>query len=328
MKGWFKSLLSLSVALLLLYIFFRGTDLKAFWGYLKKARLVYLLGFALGLVFFYWLRGLRWRLLYDGEGVPGIREFFMANVVGFSVNYLLPGRLGEVARAIYISRKSEFPSSYSVATVVVERFFDFFSIGVLLVFYLMSFPVRAARLKGNLSAIVWVSFLATLLLVLGILFLTFLWRRGKLHRLEVLLRVFPAHLREKLKNSGRSFVQGLHFFSSPRRALYFTLLGFLVWLAVALQYWLGLKAFGIHRPFFQIIPFIGVLLVGVSIPTPGMAGGFEVASKFFIVEIWRYSPNKAVAATITLHVILLLVTLSLGALVGLKEGLKLRRQSQ
>ncbi len=328
MKGWFKTLLSFSVALLLLYIFFRGTDLKAFWAYLKNARLVYLLGFALGLVFFYWIRALRWRLLYDGEGVPGTKEFFMANVVGFSINYLLPGRLGEVARAVYVSKKSEFPSSYSVATVVVERFFDFFSIGVILMVYLMGFPVKAARLKGNLSTIIAVSFLATLLLILGILLLTLLWRKGKLHRLESLLKIFPAHLRGKLKSSGRSFLQGLHFFSSPRKAFYFVLLGFVVWLAVALQYWLGLRAFGINRPFYQIIPFIGVLLVGVSIPTPGMAGGFEVASKFFIVEIWKYSANKAVAATITLHVILLLVTLSLGALVGLKEGFKLGRQSQ
>jgi len=327
-KGLLKSLVSLAVALVLLYFFFRGTDFRSFWNYLRGANPIYLLGFALGLVVFYWIRALRWRLLYQGDGVPGVTEFFKANVLGFSLNYLLPGRLGEVARAVYISRKSNYSTGYSVATVVVERFFDFFSMGVLLLLYLVSFPVSAVNLRGNLSTIIAVSFVATLMLIMGILLLAHLWKRGRLHYIGKILALFPVSLREKLRNSGRSFLQGLFFFSSPRRAVYFILLGFLVWLAVAFQYWLGLKAFGINRPLPQIIPFIGVLLVGVSIPTPGMAGGFEVASKFFIVEVWKYSASKAVAATLTLHVILLLVTLLMGALVGLKEGFKLGRQRQ
>ncbi len=316
--------LSLLLALALLYIFFRGTDLASFWRYLGEANPLYLLGFALGLLVFYWLRALRWRFLYQGEKTPPTFTFFLANILGFSVNYLLPGRLGELARAVYVAKKGDISPGYSVATVVVERFFDFFSIGVIVFLYLLYFPVKG-KLRGNLNTIVAVSLLATAFLVLGIFLLLYLWKRDKLGWLLRVLNFLPQGLREKLKKGGKSFLEGLNFLSSPGKFAAFIILGFAVWLEVALQYWLGLKAFGIDKSYFSVIPFIGVLLVGVSIPTPGMAGGFEVASKFFIVEVWRYPPSKAVAATLTLHVILLLVTLAAGALVGIKEGVKLGR---
>ncbi len=313
------------VALALLYVFFRGTNLSAFWNYLKSANLWYLLGFAAGLILFYWLRAIRWIYLFKGDNVPGVFSFFLANLVGFSVNYILPGRLGEIARAVYISKKGRISSGYSIATVVVERFFDFFSIGVMVFLYLLLFPVKG-KLRGNLNTIVIVSLVTTIALVGGVLLLLWLWKKGRLGWLKSLLRFFPGSLRDKLEKSGKSFLEGLNFFSSPGKMLTFILLGLVVWLEVAFQYWLGLKAFGIDRGFFSVIPFIGVLLVGVSIPTPGMAGGFEVASKFFIVEVWKFPPDRAVAATLTLHVILLLVTLGAGALVGIKEGFKLGRR--
>ncbi len=319
-----RLILSILVALALLYVFFRGTNLSAFWNYLKGANPWYLLGFAAGLLLFYWLRALRWRFLFRGEDVPGVFSFFLANLVGFSVNYILPGRLGEIARAVYISKKGKISSGYSIATVVVERFFDFFTIGAIIFLYILMFPVKG-KLRGNLNTIVAVSLVATAVMVGGIVLLLWLWKKGRLGWLKSLLKFFPRGLRSKVEKSGRSFLEGLNFFSSPGKMLVFILLGFVVWIEVAFQYWLGLRAFRIEKSFFSLIPFIGVLLIGVSIPTPGMAGGFEVASKFFIVEVWKFPPDRAVAATLTLHVILLLVTLGAGALVGIKEGFNLGR---
>ncbi len=321
MKRHLRIVLSSVLAVVLLYIFFRGTNFKALLVSLKNANPFYLLGFALFLPLFYFLRAVRWRLLFDKEDRPSIKTFFLANIVGFSINYMLPGRLGEIGRAIYISRKGKVSSSYSIGTVVVERFFDAFSVGLLLLFYLLLFPVRSGKLRENLYTIIFVSFIAVLLLVAGIIIMELMIKKGIKAPFLFILKLFPERFREKIKNSAKSLIYGMNFINPPSRAVAFIIWGLIVWISVVLQYWMGLMAFSVNRPPIEVIPFTAVLLVGVSIPTPGMAGGFEVASKFFIMEVWHYPQSVAVAATLTLHVLLLVVTLSMGAVVGIRESM-------
>lgn len=321
MKRRLRIIFSSILAIILLYFFFRGTNFRALFYSLKQANPFYLLGFTLFLPLFYFLRAVRWRILFDRDARPSLKIFFLANIVGFSINYILPGRLGEIGRALYVSRKGKTSSSYSIGTVVVERFFDAFSVGLLLLFYLVLFPVRSGQLKENLYTIILVSFAAVLLLVAGIIIIELMIKKGIKAPFLFLLRVFPERFREKIKNSARSLIYGMNFINPPSRAISFVVWGLIVWISVVVQYWMGLKAFSVGKPPIEMIPFTAVLLVGVSIPTPGMAGGFEVASKFFIMEVWHYPQSVAVAATLTLHLLLLIVTLSMGAIVGIKESM-------
>lgn len=321
MKRHLRIILSSTLAIILLFFFFKGTNFRALLYSLKQANPFYLIGFALFLPLFYFLRAIRWRILFDGESRPPLKIFFLANIVGFSINYILPGRLGEIGRALYVSRKGKISSSYSIGTVVVERFFDAFSMGLLLLFYLILFPMRSGQLKENLYIIILVSFAAVLLLVAGIIIMELMIKKGIKAPFIFLLKMFPERFRGKIKNSARSLIYGMNFLNPPYRAIAFVVLGLIVWISVVVQYWIGLRAFSVSRPPVEIIPFTAVLLVGVSIPTPGMAGGFEVASKFFIMQVWHYPQSVAVAATLTLHLLLLIGTLSMGAIIGIKESM-------
>jgi len=328
MKKTVRFVISSLVAIGLLYIFFKGADLKSFLKAIKQANPVYLTAFALLLPVFYFIRAIRWRTLFPNGTRPSVKTFFLANIIGFSINYILPGRVGEIGRALYISKKGEVSSAYSIGTVVVERFFDAFSIGVLLLIYLVLYPVRSSPLKSNLYTIIAVSIIASTLLIAGIIIVETMIKKGIKAPFQFLLRVFPEKIQEKIKNSTKSLILGMNFLSPPSRAISFILWGFIVWLSVIIQYWFGLKAFSINKPPIEVIPYTAVLLVGVSIPTPGMAGGFEVASKFFISDIWHYPQNIAIASTITLHILLLMVTLTMGIFVGIKESfLEAERQT-
>ena len=52
------------------------------------------------------------------------RTLFRALVVGFTVNNLLPLRMGEVARAYLLSRWCRIPYGSTVASLLVERVLD------------------------------------------------------------------------------------------------------------------------------------------------------------------------------------------------------------
>src|SRR6476646_1355204 len=77
------------------------------------------------------IRSVRWGLLLPEYDVP-IPTLFKALVVGFTVNNLLPVRMGEVARAYLLARWSGVAYGASVASLVVERVLDGLSLAALL----------------------------------------------------------------------------------------------------------------------------------------------------------------------------------------------------
>ena len=78
-----------------------------------------------------WLRSARWRLLLPEQAVS-TPILFRALVVGFTVNNLLPVRMGEVARAYLLSRWCRVPYGATLASLVVERILDGLSLALLL----------------------------------------------------------------------------------------------------------------------------------------------------------------------------------------------------
>ena len=86
------------------------------------------------------LRSARWGLLLPEHSVK-TSTLFRALVVGFTVNNLLPLRMGEVARAYLLARWCRIPYGATIASLVVERVLDGLSLAVLL---LLSLTLVAA----------------------------------------------------------------------------------------------------------------------------------------------------------------------------------------
>jgi len=92
-----------------------GTDLRAVWGSLTRAHFEYiLLAVALSLLTFV-VRALRWRILLSHlkGGIPFF-SLLSCTVIGFMVSYVLPGRVGELARPLLLAAKEQMsrdPSS-------------------------------------------------------------------------------------------------------------------------------------------------------------------------------------------------------------------------
>lgn len=103
----------------------------------------------------------------------------------------------------------------------------------------------------------------------------------------------------------------------------YTLLSAVVWLGIILYYWIFLLAFGIKLSYFLLVPYVFLTMVGASIPTPGMVGGFHYFSRLGMTSLYGIDPNLAVGVTILVHAVQLVVTSLLGYAILWKEGMSL-----
>ena len=87
--------------------------------------------------------------------------------------------------------------------------------------------------------------------------------------------------------------------------------------------WLVIKAFGIDMPFTGSFLMIALLIVGVSVPTPGAVGGFEAAVQIGLTSFYGVPNDRAVGAALVLHIVSLLPVVVLGFLFLIQDGLGL-----
>src|SRR6476619_1362832 len=123
------------VSVVFLVLAIRGTDLHAVWGTLAGVRPLPLLGAVACIGVVYWVQAARWRRIAD-TGL-GQRRFFEMVVAGVAVINVLPGRVGDLLRARWVSRGA-YSGGRGLATVMLDRAFDILA---LVAFLLLSLPL-------------------------------------------------------------------------------------------------------------------------------------------------------------------------------------------
>ncbi len=81
----------------------------------------------------HWIRVLRWELLINVYEKPNRKLLLQAISLGYILNYFLPYKLGEVARALLPGRKMKNGKVLGFSTVIVDRYLDIVSVGVIFV---------------------------------------------------------------------------------------------------------------------------------------------------------------------------------------------------
>ena len=76
-------------------------------------------------------------------------------------------------------------------------------------------------------------------------------------------------------------------------------------------------------PFTGSFLLIALLIVGVSVPTPGAVGGFEAAVQIGLTSFYGVPNDRAVGAALVLHLVSLLPVVVLGFLFLIQDGLGL-----
>ncbi|RPI44362.1 MAG: UPF0104 family protein [Betaproteobacteria bacterium] len=326
-----KQLLSGAIlAVALLALFFRGVDWHALGQALRNAHLLPLAGVILVTIAIYAVRAWRWGDLLAPLGRVGHADLFSATMVGFAASLLIP-RAGELLRPWLIAQRHPIPTSAGFATIIIERLIDLIAMLFLFALYLFVLPTPAAQIESGLMDMLSFAGAAAAVAAVAILgFLLALHAHAErvVGGLERLLTRAPRWLAEPLGRVLRTFSGGLAVLRAP--VLHLAKIGLqsiVLWLLVALAFHLNNLAFGIDLPFHATFLLNAFLVVGGTIPTPGMVGGFHAFYLLALSEVYGIDRATAAAAGISGHALTNLPVLVFGLAFLGREGLSVRRMT-
>jgi uncharacterized protein (TIRG00374 family) len=331
-KHTIRLILVLGLTLVLLYFSFRGMDIgEAFRYLIQNVRWGMFALIVLITPLHMLTRSLRWKFLMVHEKKDvSLYNMFAANAVGFTVSYIVPGRIGELIKPIYLARREKCRIGFTIGTCVVERIFDIFTMCFLLAVFLLAKPLYVSIFKlqdASLKQLTGLG-LAGAAIALGLLSicLGFIFFRDKAMALAgavLKLKIFPEKFRAKILELLHEFIDGLKFFRSFKTLMAYVALSIVVWLGIIFYYWVFFLAFNIHINFFFLFPYIFLTGVGAAIPTPGMVGGYHVFSREGMVTLFGLSVNQAVGLTAVFHAVQYIVTCMVGFAILRKDGMSL-----
>jgi glycosyltransferase 2 family protein len=288
---------------------------------------------AVGLYFIgVWLRSARWGLLLP-EYALKVGTLFRALVVGFTVNNLLPLRMGEVARAYLLARWCRVPYGATVASLIVERVLDGLSLAVLLLVALALLPLTNLAGGGSVGSVGASAagggvVAPGYLLVVGVvaaggfaacaaLLALAAWRASALIAVAAFIaRPLPPRFGGLLERLAESFARSLALVHSPSRLARLLVLSLLAW-----SFELGL--------FFVLLLSLGLpasyplaLLVGSAanfatlLPSsPGYVGTFDGVLINVLHDTAGIAAGQAAAYDVVVHATLFLPVVVVGTLV-------------
>jgi uncharacterized protein (TIRG00374 family) len=264
-----------------------------------------------------WIRSLRWKVLLKPIRTIRMHDLFPTTVIGFMANNLFPARLGEIIRAIVIGRKTGISKSASFATIVVERMFDgmavLFYLAVTVGFFNLSFPGWLR--KASLAAVVGYFLLLSVLIALKV------WTAAAMRVFGVLLGPVPEKLRFRILDFLKSFVNGLQMLHDWKSVFTTVLLSLFLWVFPALSIFYALHAAGIHLPLSASFFLLGVLCIGVAVPSaPGFVGTIQFVSVIGLA-CFGVGKSQALSYSILYHLSQYIPITALGLVFFYSEGL-------
>jgi uncharacterized protein (TIRG00374 family) len=266
---------------------------------------------AIGLYFVgVWLRSARWGLLLPEHAIK-TSTLFRALVVGFTVNNLLPLRMGEVARAILLSRWGAVAYTATVASLLVERVLDGLSLAVLLLIALKVLPDPPGYLwaVGTIAAIGF--------LVGAVVLAVAAWRASALSAMaKFVARFLPRRFRPGLIKTSSSFARSLALVHSPGRLVRLMGLSLVAWCSELGLFFVLMFTLGIAGSYPQALLVGSAANFATLIPSsPGYAGTFDAALGKAAQDALHISAGLAGAYDILVHATLFLPVVVVGTLV-------------
>jgi uncharacterized membrane protein YbhN (UPF0104 family) len=318
------------LAIALIALFLRNADLPSVWQEIRRAQLG-LLALAIASIFLNMvLRSIRWQYLLEPIGATSFGNAFRTTMIGFAATFVLPARAGELLRPYLLARREGFSATAAFATIVLERVLDLLTVVLLLAVFMTFFDsgptagagavysaVRAGGLVGGLTG---VGLLAAMFALAG--------RPDAVSQAALKLeRVLPGRAAHVIARLAGLFAQGLGVARDPTRLAVSLAWSLPLWLSIAFGIWTTSRAFHIDLPFAGSFLIIALLVVGVSVPTPGGVGGFHEAYRLGATAFYGVPNDRAVGAAIVLHAISFVPVTIVGLLYFVNEGFTLKSMS-
>jgi glycosyltransferase 2 family protein len=302
------------LSILLLYVSLKDIKYQEIVSTLQKADYRFLpipLLFILAAVV---LCAFRWSKISGGD--VRFRDTFVALLIGLFVNNVLPARIGEVARAYVLSKRKQISFTYSISTVLVDRFFDL--TGLLLLTFVF-FPRHKLP-----SAVSQGIYLLVGLLIVCIILMFILSKERFTRVITKRCTGTERPLLSKLADRIIKIQENLKRINSPFNLVFFTIISALTWLSMSAALYFVALILGVSIQFIYI-PFVCALLnMGLTIPSsPGYVGVYQFLL-VYLLSIFDVPKYEGFTVSIIYHALWYVPYNILGFAFLLKEHLKIK----
>lgn len=279
-----------------LYLAVRTVDFGQLAQVLRAAQPIFILLTLVSSLATTFLKALRWQALFHPRR-PRLSLLRLSDliVIGQAVNFYIPTRLGELARAYLTGEEAGLSKSYALGTIAAEKLMDIIVLAVLVI-GLLPFLALPDWLSTRLGPLI----VAALAVTIGLVVL--LGGQGLVLRLaDGALRLLPSGWAARWRERIRAGLAGLSALGQPRAAL--AVWGWTVafWAMAALTNYLLLFAFDLPRSPLIALFLLAVLQAGVAVPsTPGKIGVFHYLC-VIALAVFHVPETVALAYGLTLH---------------------------
>ncbi len=312
-------LVGILVSGFLLWIAVRNVDFTSVVQFMQHARYWAAVPFTLCMVFFYWIRTWRWRILLGPIAAVRVSALFGPVMIGYGANFLLPFQLGEVARSVAAREKTGLRLMPIAFSIVVERLFDFIVI--------LTALALALAVHDELPS--WVSHLGiaagagVLCLICFTVLFTFR-TEAVLGFVSVVVRYLPERARVYIVNQLRSGSRGLQAIRDRRMLLAAAVTSYAQWAVIAVCIWISLYAVRVQAAPETILLILALIVLGSSLPNaPGYLGSIQ-AGYVVALEATQQNPEQGIAASVFYHVIYAVTAIGMGLIALRSMSLSLR----
>jgi uncharacterized protein (TIRG00374 family) len=308
-----------------LYFAVRNVPFSELLAYLSSINYWWILPSAVTGILSFALRTYRWQIILKSAKSLSFWPAFHPLMIGFMLNCILPGRVGEVARPVILHKKENVPFSVGLATVAVERVFDLILLITLLACVLMFVPIDPNLNmtfgdyhlnRGTLMAISSGIVKMSLVLIAGIILVSIQKTRQLICQLILKFPTFLFFLSPTAINTLQqklampavrqidNFASGFALIKQPKSIGLCLLISTAIWVLSALSYYIMAQGCpGINLSFLEIFAMMIIICFFIALPSaPGFWGLWE-AGGIFALAIFGVTQEIAAGYTLANHAI-------------------------
>ncbi len=324
-----KFVLILIISIILLGSFLLSIkNYNEIWIALRKSNFYYVIFSLLFGVLGYFIRAWRWKYLLLPVKRINLWNLAKAIIISFTVTIVLPGRLGELVRPYLIGVWEKISKSSALATVILERIIDLLCVLAYFSLYIYFFSIPET--KSFWFKLAKKSSLIALLIAVSGIVILILWgfKPNIVNKIiQYALFFTGSRLRNKALELANSFSDGLLVLKKPILIVKIISISLFFWLLVSVGTAFIIWAFLPDIPFAASFFVLGLLVIGVAIPTPAGIGGFHWGVRLSLRWL-GVEDNIAAAIAILLHFISFLPLLIMGIFLIWYEGISWSRLSK
>ncbi|MBI9076834.1 MAG: flippase-like domain-containing protein [Desulfatibacillum sp.] len=352
MKGK-KLIISLVIGLAIsgagLYFSFRNVQFGPLMEYIASINYWWTLpALVMGMGSFF-LRAWRWQVIMGSVERISFWEAYHPMMIGFMMNCILPGRVGELARPAILKRQKGVPFFQTLATVAAERAFD-----LIILLGLFAIVTSYVQIDPNLEVVVDQYTISgqvlqraatamtrlSLVLITGIILVSFEFTRGLMERVilasPLALFFLSLNTQEKIRKAVcqpivaimNGIAQGFAAIKNFGKVALCLGISVVIWVLLASTYFVMVQGCpGISMSPLELTAMMVIICFAISLPSaPGFWGLWE-AGGIFAMVLFGVARDEAAGFTLVNHVIQLMVPIAMGLVSVVMTGVSIRQIS-